>query len=52
MTDQKWATPAALAIPKEGYFKKEEGRYGPLFPKTPAIMVSQLLRRLYREEQK
>ena len=36
MTDQKWATPAALAIPKEGYFKKEEGRYGPLFPKTPA----------------
>jgi len=31
-----WATPAALAIPKEGYFKKEEGRYGPLFPQTPA----------------
>jgi hypothetical protein len=38
MSDNKkdWATPAALAIPKEGYFKKEEGRYGPLFPKTPA----------------
>ena len=31
-----WSTPAALAIPKEGYFKKEDGRYGPLFPKTPA----------------
>jgi len=28
--------PAALAIPKEGYFKVEEGRYGPIFPKTPA----------------
>ena len=36
MNNQKWATPAALAIPKEGYFKKEEGRYGPVFPKTPA----------------
>jgi len=31
-----WSTPAALAIPKEGYFKKEDGRYGPLFPQTPA----------------
>ena len=31
-----WATPAALALPKEGYFKKEDGRYGPLFPQTPA----------------
>jgi len=31
-----WSTPAAVAIPKEGYFKKEDGRYGPLFPKTPA----------------
>ncbi|MBO9571652.1 MAG: hypothetical protein J7497_05515 [Chitinophagaceae bacterium] len=38
MTDaeKSWSKPAALAIPKEGYFKKEEGRYGPLFPKTPA----------------
>jgi hypothetical protein len=27
-----------MAIPKEGYFKDqvEEGRYGPIFPKTPA----------------
>jgi len=31
-----WSKPAALAIPKEGYFTKEEGRFGPLFPKTPA----------------
>ncbi len=28
--------PAALAIPKEGYFEREEGAYGPIFPKTPA----------------
>jgi len=31
-----WTTPAALALPKEGYFKKEEGRYGVTFPQTPA----------------
>ncbi|MFL5908221.1 MAG: hypothetical protein ACJ75Z_11590 [Solirubrobacterales bacterium] len=28
--------PAAMAIPKEGYFDLEQGRYGPVFPKTPA----------------
>jgi len=28
--------PQAMAIPKEGYSKKEQGRYGPIFPKTPA----------------
>ena len=30
--------PAAMAIPKGGYFedKIEQGRYGPVFPKTPA----------------
>ncbi|MGA8675230.1 MAG: hypothetical protein WB621_08450 [Candidatus Acidiferrales bacterium] len=31
-----WTKPAAMAIPKEGFFKKEDGRYGPIFPKTPA----------------
>jgi hypothetical protein len=31
-----WTKPAAIAIPKEGYFKLEQGRYGPVFPKTPA----------------
>ena len=33
-----WTKPAALAIPKGGYFadKVEQGRYGPIFPKTPA----------------
>ena len=28
--------PAAMAIPEEGFFKQEQGRYGPIFPKTPA----------------
>jgi hypothetical protein len=31
-----WTKPAAMAIPKEGYFKPEQGRYGPIFPQTPA----------------
>jgi|GraSoiStandDraft_45_1057281.scaffolds.fasta_scaffold172722_2 hypothetical protein len=31
-----WTKPAAMAIPKEGYFKIEQGRYGPIFPRTPA----------------
>src|SRR4051812_35201064 len=31
-----WTKPAAMALPKEGYFKLEQGRYGPTFPRTPA----------------
>src|SRR5881227_4133931 len=33
-----WTKPAATAIPKGGFFadKVEQGRYGPIFPKTPA----------------
>jgi hypothetical protein len=31
-----WTKPSAMAIPKEGYFKLEPGRYGPVFPRTPA----------------
>jgi hypothetical protein len=31
-----WTKPAAMAIPKGGYFKLEQGRYGPIFPRTPA----------------
>ena len=31
-----WAKPQAMAIPKEGYFERKEGRYGPIFPRTPA----------------
>ncbi|HYR08454.1 MAG TPA: hypothetical protein VEQ60_11815 [Longimicrobium sp.] len=37
-THEDWTSPAALAIPREGYFadQAEQGRYGPIFPKTPA----------------
>src|SRR3954471_6980603 len=35
-SDGGWDRPAALAIPKGGYFAFEQGRYGPIFPKTPA----------------
>ena len=31
-----WSKPAAMAIPKEGFFERESGRYGPVFPRTPA----------------
>lgn len=34
--DEDWAKPAAMAIPKEGYFQFEQGNYGPLLPRTPA----------------
>jgi hypothetical protein len=34
--NQDWSKPAALAIPEEGYFDLERGRYGPIFPRTPA----------------
>jgi hypothetical protein len=31
-----WTKAQALAIPKEGYFQLEQGKYGPVFPRTPA----------------
>ncbi|HSY36519.1 MAG TPA: hypothetical protein VK814_12265 [Acidobacteriaceae bacterium] len=31
-----WTKPAAMAIPKEGYFNLQNGRYGPVYPKSPA----------------
>src|SRR5215204_562993 len=33
-----WTKPVAIAIPKGGFFpdEVEQGRYGPVFPKTPA----------------
>lgn len=34
--EYNWTRPAAMAIPKEGYFERKEGRFGPIFPKTPA----------------
>jgi hypothetical protein len=36
MNNHEWMEPKALAIPKEGYFEKKDGIYGPIFPKTPA----------------
>ena len=36
MAQGDWSKPAAMAIPKEGYHKLEKGRYGPLYPRTPA----------------
>ncbi|BBX31388.1 hypothetical protein MMAG44476_33137 [Mycolicibacterium mageritense DSM 44476 = CIP 104973] len=34
--DEIWSKPAAQAIPKEGYFELTRGRYGPVYPRTPA----------------
>ena len=34
--DKDWKQPRALALPKEGFFRAEQGRYGPIFPKSPA----------------
>lgn len=31
-----WTQPAAMSIPKEGYVQLERGRYGPVYPRTPA----------------
>jgi hypothetical protein len=36
MSDRDWKTPQGMAIPREGYFTKEMGRYGPTYPRTPA----------------
>ena len=38
MQQGTWTKPAAMAIPKGGILqgKVEQGRYGPIFPKTPA----------------
>jgi len=34
--ESNWTRPQAIALPKEGYFKLQNGRYGPLYPRTPA----------------
>ena len=36
MADGDWSMPVAKAIPKEGYFELTQGRFGPVYPKTPA----------------
>src|SRR5688500_16644884 len=43
LTNRDWTTPAAVAIPPEGYFELEEGRYGPTYPRTPACHGSTLV---------
>jgi hypothetical protein len=35
-TEFEWSKPAATAIPESGYFELQRGRYGPVFPRTPA----------------
>ncbi len=49
-----WTKPAAMAIPKGGFFKDEveQGRYGPIFPKTPACYGFSILAKIIpgREE--
>ncbi|HMK24285.1 MAG TPA: hypothetical protein VK466_18280 [Terriglobales bacterium] len=49
-----WTKPAALAIPKGGVFpdKIEKGRYGPIFPRTPACYGFSILAKIIpgREE--
>jgi hypothetical protein len=34
--DPVWSKPSAKAIPPEGYYELERGRYGPVYPRTPA----------------
>ena len=36
--DHDWSKPAAMAIPKEGYFELERGRYGPIFPPDAGLL--------------
>jgi len=36
VNDKDWTKPQAMAIPTEGYFTLEKGRYGPTYPRTPA----------------
>jgi hypothetical protein len=36
VAENDWTKPQAMAIPKTGYFKLEQGNYGPIFPRTPA----------------
>src|SRR5208283_3497190 len=48
-----WTKPAAMAIPKGGFFEQvEQGRYGPIFPKSPACYGFSILAKVIpgREE--
>jgi hypothetical protein len=54
MQQGAWTKPAAMAIPKGGFSnaKLEQGRYGPIFPKTPACYGFSILAKIIpgREE--
>ena len=54
MQQDAWTKPAAMAIPKGGFSKDkvEQGRYGPIFPKTPACYGFSILAKIIpgREE--
>ena len=43
-----WTKPAAMAIPEGGFLKDrvEQGRYGPIFPKTPACYGFSILAKI------
>ena len=43
-----WSKPAAMAIPKGGFFpdRIEQGRYGPIFPRTPACYGFSILAKI------
>ena len=44
-TQADWKKPAAMAIPKEGFFKLEQGRYGPPSRRHPPTTASPSSRR-------
>ena len=44
-TKQDWTKPVAMAIP-EGGFQMEQGRYGPIFPQTPACYGFSIIAKL------
>jgi len=41
-----WTKPAAMAIPKEGYFKLQSGRCGPVYPRSPACYGSTIIAKI------
>ena len=50
---QDWTKPVGMAIPEGGYLgKPEQGRYGPIFPRTPACYGFSIIAKLIpgREE--
>ena len=40
MANEDWTNPAAMEIPKEGFFEREMGRFGPIDPRTTSKYLS------------